>query len=821
MRFIDALLVDIRYSLRRLVQTPAVSLTVVVSIVLVLAANTAIFSLLDAVVLRKVAVASPDRLVAISAIDSRTDATGFFYADTVAAYRSSQRSLQSIAMYNGSGTLPVDVGAGDRTLFGLEAVSHEFFDVAQARAAFGRVLQSHDDTGAAAVVISDRLARRMFPEPAAAVGKSITISGKPVAVIGVTHPGFTGLAFDGGADLWLSFSTLRMLLASTTPGTRAPNLVGRLAEGVSLGEARAEIAARFPGIVTATIGSVPAGMRESVAAQRVQIESAAHGFSGLRRLYGRSIVALMGLGLVLLAVGAVNLCGLLLARSLGRHHAFAVQRALGASGGRLLQQSMLDGVLLACAGLAVALPLAWWVTSNVTPLLVARALPLQYRLTPGASVLMIATLATIAIGLLIGAVPARRALRATTTDVLHGHRSVARTLGRTGKAVLVTQVALAMVLVSGAGLFVTTLANLYANDSQVRTKPIVWTRIAQRVGLRTTPDETYVRALVDGLAGMPGADGAALSVLYPAYLGFPGPLTAAMVAPAASPPSDAAVTAVVESVSPGFFELVGIPRLQGRDFEWTDHSKGPAVGILSQSLAARLFPSADPIGQALRVSQAGTTIQLTVVGVAGDAPIGRIDEPHVAVVYRPITQDLPRAIVPLAHVRVNGDLAAARDNYVAVVNGLGRHEVRALFTVDDWVRDALLQQRLVAGTSTAAAALAVALASIGIFALLAFTVTARVREFGIRMSVGATRPAILAMILRDGMAVVIAGILIGSVLALGGARFVRSLLYGVSAADPLTPIVAALVFIVVGLSAALLPAWRASRVDPAVALRHE
>jgi predicted permease len=477
-------------------------------------------------------------------------------------------------------------------------------------------------------------------------------------------------------------------------------------------------------------------------------------------------------------------------------------------------------LLLAVLSLVIALPLAWWVTSDVTPLLVARALPLQYRLTPGLGVLAVAAVATIVLGVLIGLVPARRAMRADTNEVLHGHRAVARTLGRSGKAVLITQVALAMVLVCGAGLFVTTLANLYANDAQVRTKPILWTRISQKVGLRTAPDGTYIRALIDEFMKVPGADGAALSNLYPAYLGFFGVMTNATVSRAGSADGPS-VSTIVESVTPGFFELFGMTGLRGRDFEWADHARSPAVGIVNESLATRLFPSGDAIGQDVQTTQLGTITRLTIVGVVPDAPIGRIDEPHTPVVFRPLMQDLSRAFVPLAHLRVDGDVAAARDGYVAAVNALGRHEVRALFTMDQHVRDALLQQRLVAGTSTAAAVLALALASIGIFALLAFSVTARVREFGIRMSVGATRPAILRMILRDGLVVVIAGVMLGAALALGGARFVRALLYGVSATDPSTQLYAAMIFVVVGVAAALLPALRASRVDPAVALRHE
>ncbi|MDP2319857.1 MAG: ABC transporter permease [Acidobacteriota bacterium] len=725
-------------------------------------------------------------------------------------------------MYNGGGVLRVEPEHGVVIDAGVEAVSAEYFPLAQVRPLAGRLLTVQDDTGPPTVVLSHRLSERMFGEATKAVARTVTINGITVGVVGVVERGFTGLAFDSGADLFVSFGTLRAVLTNPNPAIRSPYLIGRLASGVSLEEARAELAARWPAIQNASIGTVPAGVRPAVLAQHIQLDSVSNGFSGLRRQYGSALIVLMGLGAVLLAVGVINLSGLLLGRGLARHQQFAVQRALGATGSRLLQQSLLDGLFLASAGLACAVPMAWWLTSRVSPLLVARALPLQQTLAPTLNVFAIAAAATIVIGLLIAALPARRAIAARPEELLRGGRTVARAMGWAGRGVIVTQVALAMVLVTGAGLFVTTLANLYANDdAAARTKPILWTRLSLNSGTRDIPTESYLRALTDELSKVRGADGAALSFYYPAYLGFPGVMTNTAIAPAGATDASSAVTGMTEFVTPGFFDLVGITRRGGRDFTWADNATASATAIISKSLADRLFPSRDPVGETLQTTTAGVTTRATIVGVVGNAPIGRIDEPEVPVVFRPMTQNLSQAQAPLAHLRVNGDIAQAREGYVAAVSSLGRNNVRALFTMDDWVDGALLQQRLVASVASSAAGIAVLLAAIGIGGVLAYSVTARVREIGIRMSIGATQGAIARMVVREGLIVVMAGVIIGLPSSLAAATLVRAQLYGVSAGDPRVVAGAILVFVMSSVIAASIPALRAARIQPMEALRRD
>jgi putative ABC transport system permease protein len=308
-----------------------------------------------------------------------------------------------------------------------------------------------------------------------------------------------------------------------------------------------------------------------------------------------------------------------------------------------------------------------------------------------------------------------------------------------------------------------------------------------------------------------------LSFFYPAFLGFPGVVRNTNISNAGD--TTVSVTGMTEFISPGFFDISGIARIRGRDFEWTDAAKGQPVAIVSESVASQL--RADPIGRELQVVTNGVATRVTVVGVVADAPIGRLDDPHVPVVFRPITQNLTQAAVPIAHVRADGDLATVRDGYVKAVNSLGRNSVRALFTMDGWIDDALLQQRLVAGVSTSAALLSLLLAALGIFGVLGYSVTARGREIGIRMSIGATPSSITRMVVTEGLKVAVVGIVVGGPLAYAASRLVASLLYGVSPGDPKTIIAAAMLFVVTSIAAAWLPAFRAAHVRPLDALRQE
>jgi predicted permease len=678
--------------------------------------------------------------------------------------------------------------------------------------------------GTPVAVITDRLWERIFGRDSRAVGETLKIDGTPVTIVGVTAPGFYGLQTDSGSDLFVPLSVHRTVVGDPKRAVRARNVIGRLAPGVTIEQARAEVLARWPAIQTATVpSSLPPAEQSSVRSQRVAVDSVANGFSTLRRQYGTSLVVLVGFNAILLAIGCVNLTGLLLARGRARHHQFAVRLALGAGRARLFQQSLLEGLLLALCGLAVALPLAWWSSQILTAMLsFARGVPLRRTMTPDVRVLAIAAVVAIITGLLVGILPAWRVANGHVGAALRPGRTIARTLGRSGRLLLAAQVALSMMLVVGAGLFAGTLSRLHANIARVRTQPILFTGLSRYPGHRGTPlGRPYFQELVQQLSGIPGVDAAALSSSFPAYLGYPSTLPTESFAPVAGPEPSPVATGLTEFVSPGFFDMLGIARLRGRDFTWDDDGHAPTVAIVSESLARKLFPTGEAIGRRVRVSSGPARTDVEIVGVVADAPIGRIREPHLAVVFRPMMQDLTRAQFPMTSVRVSGDLTAVRDAYVRVVESQGHHFVRALFTLDEWIDFALLQERLIAGLSMSAAVLAVFLACIGLYGLLAYAVASRGREIGIRMALGASRTAVVQMIVREALIVVVPGVLIGTPCALGAARLVRSQLYGLAPNDPSTIIRAAVVFIVTGFVAALVPALRASKIDPMDALRQE
>lgn len=683
---LDALWIDIRHSLRGLRRSPGFSLVVIATVALAIAANTAIFSLLNAIVLRTVPVSDADRLVAISTSDTQTTQLGFIYADTFTAFRAQQRSFATLSMYNG-GVYPRIDARGATVYAGLEGVTPEYFALVGARLAAGRFLTDVDNAPAGAgtpvVVITDRLWQRVFGRDSHAVGETLKIDGTPVTIVGVTAPGFYGLQADAGSDLFMPQSAYGAVAAGPKRPVRARNVIGRLAPGVTIEQARAEVLARWPAIQTATVpSSLPPAEQSSIRSQRVAVDSVATGFSNLRRLYGTSLVVLVGFTAILLAIGCVNLASLLLARGLARHHQFAVRLALGAGRARLFQQSLLDGLLLALCGLAVALPLAWWSSQVLTAMLsLGRAVPLSRPMTPDVRVLAIATVVAIVTGLLVGIVPAWRAANGRVDAALRPGRSIAQTLGRSGRLLLAAQVALSMVLVVGAGLFAGTLSRLHANLDNVRTRPIVWTRLARNPGDRGTAlDRPYFQELVRQLSEIRGVDAAVLSYIFPAALGNASGLPTDSFAPVAGPEPSPVATGLTEFVSPGFFDMFGIARLRGRDFTWDDDGRAPTVAIVSESLARRLFPTGDVIGRRVRVSSGSVRTDVEIVGVVADAPIGGVREPNLAVVFRPMMQDLTRAQLPMTFVRVSGDLTAVRDAYVRVVESQGHHHVRALFT---------------------------------------------------------------------------------------------------------------------------------------------
>jgi predicted permease len=812
----DALCLDVRHSFRSLRRAPTFSAIVILTLTVALGATTAVGSLLNALVLRRPAVPDPEQLVALSALEPRAKVSGWFYADTFEAYRNAQRSFAQMSMYAGGGLVRVETRSGVFEAV-TETVSPTYFDMVGARASAGRFFSDSDD---AVVVISEGFRRRLFGA-GPGVGQTIKVDAVPATVIGVAADSFEGLQSGRPTDIIKPFALMRAADNRSRP-PRSRGVVGRLARGVTIDAARAELLARWPSIQSATLPpALPEPEREALLRQRLDVAPLAMGYWDLSSQYGTTLVVLLGLTAMLLAVACANLAGLTLARSLTRRHQVAVHLALGASAARVFWQLLLDGILLSAVAFAGAVPLVWGIVRVVRATLMAGLFVSTFPdVTPDARVLTVTALMTLAIGLAMGVASAWQSASTRVDECLRPGRGSIRPFGRLGRGLLVVQVALSMTCLVGAGLFTATLARLRANDTSLQSQRIIFNRAYREPGDRELLNPEYYRALVDGLGHMPGAEAAALSVYYPTYFHTSGPLPTEHYTRAdgvAAP----AIAVLPECVSPGFFDLFRLPRLQGRDISWDDGPGAPAVALVSASVALALFPAGDAVGRHIRLTGPERR-DIEVIGVVADAPYGKLDDPRPFVVFRPILQDLERSQFPIAYVRANShDLATVRDGYTRVIEALGHRSLRGFMTSSEYVDSVLLRQRFTAGLAASVAAITILLACIGVYGLLAYSVAARVREIGVRLALGAARRTVVWMIVRDGLAVAVPGVLVGAPCAWAAGRLVHAQLYGIAPSDPRTLLIAAATSLATVLAASWLPALRASRVAPLEALRQE
>lgn len=819
-----AVLHDIRYGVRSLRLVPGFSLIVLVTLAVGIGANAALYSLLNAVVLRRLPVQRPEQLAALSITDQRGVGTRSIYVPAFEELVARQHVFETATLYAG-GFLLTTESHDSLALAGVEGVTPTYYDVLGIRPYLGRVIGAADvptlAEGAPVAVLSYEFWQRVYAGDRHVLGQILKVSGVPLTIIGVTPPGFAGLQIDGGIDFAVPLGLLRQLTGDPKRPVRGNSVIGRLRAGVTLTQAQREIGTLWPAVVADTpiAGQTPAE-QDARRSERAHIESASTGFSLLRRSYASALFLLVGLAAIVLLVACVNLSGLLLVRAMDRHQQVLIRLALGASRARLAQHVLIESLLLSIGGTAAALPVAWIASRFIGTTLWASPLRLALTVTPDRRVLALMVVVALGVGLLIGAVPAWFAARDPAHVRLTSVRSAARSGRRWGHVLLVTQIALSLILLFGAGLFGRSLSNIRSIDFGFRTSGVLWSRVtSQPSGYRGIVESTYYPELVRRLSEVQGVQSVALSRMFPAYFDFPRLFETV----GQTYTSDRAVDVrgLPELVSPRFFETFGMTRLQGRDFSWSDDSHATPVAIINVALSRKMFPADNPIGRQIATGKGAAHISLQIVGVVDDASIGDLREPHTPVVFRPWLQDVRSTPSPTVSIRTIGDLQAAGDATRQTIASLGREYVMATFRLDEQVDRALRQERLVAGLSSLFAALAVFLACLGIYGFLAYGVARRARDIGIRMALGATRRSVLMMTLREGLWVAVMGVGLGIPSAVAAGRFVSALLFGLSANDLSTLIVASAVFIAIATTAGLLPAYRAATTDPIQALRQD
>jgi predicted permease len=818
---IESLMQDVVFGLRLLRRQPLVTATAVLSLGLGIGASTTMFSLVNALLLRDLTVEDPAALVEMWR-------TTQFGAGTAFSYPAYERMRDENDVFAGVLALSKNTVAGSA---GPEAipsagrfVSGNFFDVLGVSAELGRTLTAEDDRAAdqasAVAIISHRLWRRAFAGRADAIGRTIRVDAVSFTVIGIAPPSFEDLVVGRSADFYIPMGSEPLLRRSSLLHSAPSNwigIVGRLKPGVTRETAQASLApvfARFLADAVADLRDLDA--RRRVLAQRTFLEPARNGVSDIRRDVSRPVMLLMGAVVIVLLIACVNVVNLLLAGGVARRREIALRVAIGASRGRVVRQLLTEVLLLGAAGSACGLAMAAFGAPLVLSLVSQGGRPLDLDVTPDRFVLLFTTSIAVVSSLLAGVFPAVRTARADISPSFQGDARtlrVTRDSSRWGDALVAAQVALSVTLIAGAALLLTTLRNIHGfHPGFVADRVVLFNVDPARVGYTSDRLMQYYRDVLGGVRAVPGVAAASLSKITPiSGGGIDLPIAVE------GRPRERDVMVYVNRMSEGFFSTMSIPLLLGRDFTPEDGRRDGGAIIVNDALARTYFPGENPIGRRLAL---GPFPPAEIVGLAANSKYYTLrdtDRPTAYVYFN----DVDPGGMTLS-VRTSGDpLAVARTIRERIQSVAATVPVSEPRTMSSQVERSLAAERLIARLLSAFAILALVLASVGLYGVLGYAVARRAAEIGVRLALGATPRDVVRLVVGRSLGVVAIGLGVGLPATLLLSKPLAGLLYGVEPSDPLILSAAAGCLVLSGLAAAAIPARRAARVDPLVALRHE
>jgi predicted permease len=837
----DGLLKDFRYAFRSLLKRPGFSLIAILTLALGIGANTAIFTLLNAVIFKPLPVSSPQELVFFDETPSEGTSQGdpftgqwhrFSYAN-YQYFRDHDQSFQGLSAFR-SGEARLSVRGG-----GLQSevaqrghlVSGNYFSVLGVNAMLGRALTAEDDKPGAppAAVMSHGCWTQQWKSDPFIINKEIVINGTSFTVVGVMPPSFFGVRVRRSPDFWLplAFQPQIELRPSAFEDRRIYwlNFVGRLKPGVSLEEAQASTNVALRQFLTNEAGSkLNDDVQKSIAGAYVQLADGSRGISGLRRVYAQALKMLMVIVVLVLLIAGANVGNLLLSRAASRKAEISLRLALGASRYRIVRQLLCESLVLAAIGGVCGILLAQWGVS-VLVALVARTSPLDVR--PDAAVLAFTAVVSLSAGVLFGLAPALRASKTDLTTALkeksvrNGRRRLRFGLA---SALVVSQVALSMVLLTAAGLFARSLMKLQEEQVGFNRDNVLLVGIDPRLA-RYKPTElsTLYSRLLDRLEGLPGVQSATVATYAPmSGIGRSSTVTVRGYTP--NPGEDMEVADML--IGPAYCETLGVPLLLGREIGPRDTPAALKIAVVNQAFAQRFFPGQNPLGKRFHYGDDDDperSEDVEIVGVIGDIKYENAREAPLPTGYRPILQvqdsEAYSSNLQIRSIGDAGDLAPAVRQAISEVDD--KLPTSGVTTLRAQLSDRLDQEKLIAQLVSFFGLLALLLACIGLYGVMAHGVVRRTKEIGIRMALGAERRSISWMVLRETLVLILIGVAIGVPTAVGAGRLISSQLFGLSAADPLTLLAATLVLTVVAVLAGLLPARKASRVNPLIALRYE
>ena len=813
-RWLSDFVKDGAYALRTLQRNPVFAAIAVLSLTLAIGANTAIFSLVNAVLLRSLPVDEPHRLVQITRLTPEGRPANVSYL-LFEHLRDNVRSISGAFAHSSSNaSVLMD---GDQEFVTADIVSGDYFTVLGIRPAVGRLLGPEDDrlsTLAPAAVISDSYWQRRFNRDRSVVGRSFTARDRVFTIVGVMPSSFRSVRVGAAPDVVLPLALTIEDDQRREPTNNFLKFIARLKPGATIEQASAEGQALWKTFIEPVAAKVPGGLRDEVQSRRVGALPAFDGINDFRSNLAEPLLILMGIVVVILLLTSANLAGLLVARAAARQREISIRLAIGAGRWRLVRQFLTESLVLAGIGAVAGLVLAGSLSTGLTALFLnGRALDLS--VAPDWRVFTFTAAIALAVSLLAGLVPALQAIRVNLNPALKEVRTTGH--GRFGRALVTTQVAISMVLLVGATLFVGTLVKLYAvergfdADSVLAIYVNSTTPFPGRRGLDVTAD------LVGRLDTLPGVESAGAAAVLP--LGG-NDFTRAIDLPSdAARPGEAKTAFNV--ISPGYFRTLGTPLTAGRDFDARDVAGAPAVAIVNRSFARQFFGDASPIGRTV------TTLKVphAIVGVVADARYEDLRTDFRHIMYVPAAQRTgepqPTSLKYLVRAE-GGDPARLGPAISRIVRDVDPAlHVMNTVTYTTLIDRSIPAERILATLGSIFGMLALVIAGIGMFSLLAFQVARRTNELGVRMVLGATRGSMVRLVLKDVAWMLGPGIALGSAIAAMVTGVAQGILFGLTPTDPAVFTIAAFVLLLAAVAAAWLPARRASRVDPLVALRHE
>ncbi|MGH9719862.1 MAG: ADOP family duplicated permease [Bryobacteraceae bacterium] len=819
---IERFLQDLRYGWRTLGRNRGFTLAVVVILALGIGANTAVFSLVNAAILKPLPVEAPGQLVWF-------DSPSFSYPIFKEVQSRGKEVFTRVFAWTFVNRFNVEWDQ-DAQQPPLLLASGEFYSTLGVAPALGRLFGPQDDLpdgglqGPVAVISYDCWQRRFNADPAV-IGRTVRIERTAVPIIGVTPRGFYGVAPGLSPDITLPLTLgprLNPHYANLRNGQSAwVHLMARLRPEVPHEQANAALQVFWPQVMDAATGpSLPRDRRARFLARRAQLQPGATGFSSVRNRFREPLFVLLGMVGLLLLAACASVANLLLVRASARHREIAVRLALGAGQRRITLQLLTEGLLLAFFAAIAALLIAGWGGSILVALMSTERAPVALELSPDWRVFLFTLATSLVTAILFSLAPAIRARRIDPGPALkENSRSASRWLF--GKTLVATQVALAVLVLAGAALFARSLVHLTSLDPGFDHRRLLTVRAdAVNAGYRDARLRGYYDQASERIRRVPGVESVSLSWVPP--LTATGAWSEFIAIDGLPRPRADVSRTFFNPVSPGYFATVGQRLVTGRDFGVEDNQTGVRTCIVTESLARSFFPGQDPIGHRISIGEYAERQNVTIVGVVSDAKYAQLQEPPRRIVYLPLFQS-PEAMSStlVFTVRAAVPPATLAGPIRSALRELDAGLLIRIETYTERFRELLVTERVIAVISLFLGTTALLLASAGLYGVIAYTVSRRTSEIGIRIALGAPRAAVAWMVLRSSVLLCAIGLSLGIGASLALGRFAAGLLHGIKPTDPIALATAATLMLVIALVASWIPSRRAARIDPTVALRYE